>query len=273
MRTRSGSDDSMFADRDEPERDGSVNEDSLLFGVGVTTSAGVLAGSQTHEEVPQMTKDDTHSAVVTAIDNLLKVTTRTVEEETKWQLGADVTKEEIAQQTELRVFMFLRPNSPGRTVSMVHSIAQCWIPGQVRGKYVGVTGDATEVGNTLTAIALQEQKTWKVVKESISVDMEALVAEVGRDATVKTKIWSAGGETKEVEMPRIIHVPLCLAKHMYGEGKRYTPYDVNNIILTLFTNDEGNVPAFWEPISTWCLVAQQTDEICLDVAAITEPDR
>ena len=86
-----------------------------------------------------------------------------------------------------------------------------------------MTGDATEVGNTLTAIALQEQKTWKLVKEAISVDMEALVAEVGQDATVKTKIWSSMGETKEVEMPRIIHVPLCLAKHMYGEGKRYTP--------------------------------------------------
>ena len=83
MRTRSGSDDSMFADRDEPERDGSVNEDSLLFGVGVATSAGVVAGLQTHGEVPQTTKDDTHSAVVTAIDNLLNVTTRTVEEETK----------------------------------------------------------------------------------------------------------------------------------------------------------------------------------------------
>ena len=78
---------------------------------------------------------------------------------------------------------------------------------------------------------------------------------------------------KEVELPRIMHVPLCLAKYMYEEGKRYTPYDVINIIMTQYVEDDGLVPKCWDLISKWCLVAQQTDEICLDVSAITEPDR
>ena len=261
MHTQSNSYDSIFAEKDEQEREVNVDEGPLPYGVETTTEAGAETGLQGQGNALRMTKDGTHSAVVSAIDNLMKATTRTLEEEIKWQLGTDVPKEEIAQQTELRVFMFLRPNSPERTVSMVHSIAQCWIMGQARGKYVGVTGDATEAGNTLTAVALQEQKTWKLVKETISFDIEALVTEVENDTTVKTKIWKATGGTKEVEMPRIIHVPLCLAKHMYGEGKRYTPYDVNNIIMTLFIDDAGIVPACWEPISTWCLLAQQTDEI------------
>jgi hypothetical protein len=69
-----------------------------------------------------------------------------MEEEIKWQLGNDVTKEEIAQQTELTVFMFLRPNIPGRIVSLVHSIAQCWIPGQARGKSLELRGMPRKLG-------------------------------------------------------------------------------------------------------------------------------
>jgi hypothetical protein len=132
---------------DGTERVGEKNDDTeaqdLLY---PTTGAGAATGS------PQTTRNESNSAVVTAIDNLLSVTTRTLKEEIKWQLGSDVEKEEIAQQTELTVFMFLRPGSPERTVSLIHSIAQCWIPGQAQGKYVGVTGDATEAGNTLTAV-------------------------------------------------------------------------------------------------------------------------
>ncbi len=61
---------------------------------------------------------------------------------------------------------------------------------------------------------------------------------------------------------------------MYGEGKRYTPYDVHNIIMTQYVEDNtGLVPKCWEQISTWCLLVQQTDDIYLDVSAITEPDR
>ena len=88
---------------------------------------------------------------------------------------------------------------------------------------------------------------------------------------LKKRVVERDSNTREVEMPRIIHVPLRLAKHMYKEGKRYTPYDVNEIITKLYVDDVGSVPACWEPIATWCLLAQQGDEVCLDVAAITEP--
>jgi hypothetical protein len=69
---------------------------------------------------------------------------------------------------------------------MVHSVSQFWTAG-CHGKHVGVTGDATEAGNMLTAVALQEQKTWTLVKKTISCDFGALVAEVDADPTVKKK--------------------------------------------------------------------------------------
>jgi hypothetical protein len=72
---------------------------------------------------------------------------------------------------------------------MVHSVSQFWTAG-CRGKHVGVTGDATEAGNMLTAVALQEQKTWTLVKKTISCDFGALVAEVDADPTVKKKFWT-----------------------------------------------------------------------------------
>jgi hypothetical protein len=93
---------------------------------------------------------------------------------------------------------------------------------RICGKYVGVTGDATEVGNTLTAVALQEHKMWTLVKKTMSCDIVALVAEVEANPTAKKKIWTCNNDTKEVELPHIMHVPLCLAKYMYGEGKRLT---------------------------------------------------
>ena len=209
-RSRGGSYDNVFGDGTERVRESDDDAEAQdVF--ETTTDAGAAAGAPGQGKTPQTTRNDSNSAVVTAIDNLLSVTTRTLEEEIKWQLGNDVQKEEIAQQTEITVFMFLRPNSPERIVSLVHSIAQCWIPGQARGKYVGVTGDATEAGNTLTAVALQEVKTWTMIKKTISLDMEALVEEVEDDPTVKTKLWTSTSKTKEVEMPRIMHVPLCLA--------------------------------------------------------------
>ena len=118
MRTGSsgGSYDDMFGDgteHGERERDDHVDERD---GFETTTGVGTAAVSPGQGNAPQMTRNGTHSAVVTAIDNLLNVATRSMEEEIKWQLG-----KEIAQQTELTVFMFLRPNSPGRTVSLVHS--------------------------------------------------------------------------------------------------------------------------------------------------------
>jgi len=163
-RSRGDSYDEVFGDGTERVREN--NDDAEAQDVLETTmGAGAAAGSPGQGNTPQTTRNDSNSAVVTAIDNLLSVTMRTLEEEIKWQLGNDVQKEEIAQQTEITVFMFLRPNSPERTVSLVHSIAQCWIPGHARGKYVGVTGDATEAGNTLTAVALQELKTWTLIKK------------------------------------------------------------------------------------------------------------
>ena len=232
---------------------------------------GAAPGS-TGGSAQQVSQGGTYSAVVTAIDKMLKNTTTNVEEEVKWQLGPIVTKEEIAQQTELRIFMILRPNNPERTISMIHSVAQCWTPG-CRGKYVGITGDATEVGNTLTAVELQVKKTWDMAKKTISLEIAELIVAVEADPTMKQKLWKSNTNTKEVEMPRIMHVPLCLARVMYSKGKRYTPYDVNEIIMTEFADDAGVVPVYWEKIATWCLMAQQTDEICVDVLAITEPDR
>jgi hypothetical protein len=112
-------------------------------------------------------------------------------------------------------------------------------------------------------VALQEQKTWLLTKKTISFDMGALVAEVEDDATAKTKLWTSTSNTREVEMPRILHVPLRLAKHMYEEGKRYTPYDVNEIITTLlYVDDAGLLPAYWEQIASWCMLAQQTESLC-----------
>jgi hypothetical protein len=43
----------------------------------------------------------------------------------------------------------------------------------------------------LTAVTLQEQKTWQAVKKTISLDIGALVAEVEDDPTAKTKIWTS----------------------------------------------------------------------------------
>ena len=268
-RSRGNSYDAVFGDDTEQVRENKDDAEAQDV-LETTTGAGATAGSP-GQNTPQSTRNE--SAVATAIDKLMSVTTRTLEEEIKWQLGNDVSKEEIAQQTEITVFMFLRPNSPERAVSLVHSIAQCWITGHARGKYVGVTGDATEAGNTLTAVALQEQKTWALVKKTISLDMEELTGAVEGDPTVKTKIWTSTNNTEEVEMPRIMHVPLCLAKHMYEEGKRFTPYDISSIVQTLYEDDVGILPVCWATITTWCMLAQQSDDVCLDVAAITEPDR
>ena len=103
MRTRSsgGSYDDMFGDgteHGEREIDDHMDEPD---GLETTTGAGTEAGALGQGRSPQMMRDGTYSAVVTAIDNLLSVTTRTLEEEIEWQLGNTVQREDIAQQTEL----------------------------------------------------------------------------------------------------------------------------------------------------------------------------
>ena len=111
------------------------------------------------------------SAMVAAIDNLLNMTSVPLAEEIKWQVGTETTKDNIAGQMDLKVFMILRPGSKGRTVSLIHSIAQCFATGQAHGKYVGFVGDATDVGVTLAAVELQQNKTWDTPKQSISLDL------------------------------------------------------------------------------------------------------
>ena len=264
----------MFGDTPPNEAE-STNETGRNEQTGPATTSmgqGGLPQSMIQGGIPKSAQSSTYSAVVTAIDNAMKVTTTTVEEEIKWQLGAKVKREEIAQQTEIKVFMILRPNKSGRTISLLHSISQCWTEG-CRGKYIAFTGDATDVGNTLTAVMLQGNKTWELVKKTISTDIATLVTEVAADPTLKNRVWTCNNTMKEVEFPRIMHVPLCLAKIMYSEGKGYTPYDVIDTIGETFADDAGNVPAYWESISTWCLMALQADELRLDVAAIIDPDR
>jgi hypothetical protein len=272
-------DNTFDEDEDNRQYGGTTFEDSIQDEAEATIRTGT--DSQTGTETkpmrqgtaPRAATVGTYSAVLTAIDRMANVSTTTLEEEIDWQLGPDVTKEEIANQMELKIFMILRPTSIERAITLVHGIAQSWASGY-GGKYIAITGDATDAGNTLTAVALQEKKTWELVKKTVSTDVTTWAAEVQANPTIKKKLWACSNDQHEVEVPCIMHVPLCLAKYMYGEGKRYTPYDVHNIIMTQYVEDETElVPKCWERISTWCLVAQQTDDICLDVSAITEPDR
>ncbi len=171
----------MFGDTPPNEAE-STNETGRNEQTGTATTStgqGGLPQSMIQGGIPKSAQSSTYSAVVTAIDNAMKVTTTTVEEEIKWQLGAKVKREEIAQQTEIKVFMILRPNKSGRTISLLHSISQCWTEG-CRGKYIAFTGDATDVGNTLTAVMLQGNKTWELVKKTISTDIATLVTEADR---------------------------------------------------------------------------------------------
>jgi hypothetical protein len=171
-----------------------------------------------HSTAPRTVTFGTYSAVVNAIDKLSHEASTTLEEEIGWQLGPEVTKEEIANQMELKVFMILRPGSIERAVTLVHSIAQCWASGY-RGKYMAMTGDATDAGNTLTAVALQEKKTWELLKKKVSTDVDTWREEVQDDPKIKKKLWVCNKMENDLEVPRIMHVPLCLAKYMYEEGK------------------------------------------------------
>jgi hypothetical protein len=272
-------DDTFDEDEDNRQYGGTTFEDSIQEEAEATIRTGTDGQTGTETEptrqgtAPRAATVGTYSAVLTAIDRMANISTTTLEEEIDWQLGPDVTKEEIANQMELKIFMILRPTSIERAVTLVHGIAQCWASGY-RGKCIAITGDATDAGNTITAVSLQEKKTWELVKKTVSTDATAWAAEVQANPTIKKKLWACSNDQHKVEVPRIMHVPLCLAKYMYGEGKRYTPYDVHNIIMTQYVEDETElVPKCWERISTWCLVAHQTDDICLDVSAITEPDR
>ena len=72
------------------------------------------------------------------------------------------------------------------------------------------------------------------------------------------------------DIPRLLHVPLILAKYLLTKGGSYTPYDVLEVIATEFVNDIGEVEKMWEPIIMWCLVAAQSNKIQIDVVAIIE---
>ena len=211
------------------------------------------------------------SVVVAAIDKLLNVKSESLLEDIKWQIGPGVSKDEVAGQMELRIFMFLLPGNKGRTVSFLHSIAQCFAAGQEHGKYVGFVGDVTDVGVTLAAVELQQVKSWETLKETISADVEEYKNECEATPAIKTKEWKATGTMREVaDIPRLLHVPLILAKYLLTKGGSYTPYDVLEVIATEFVNDIGEVEKMWEPIIMWCLVAAQSNKIQIDVVAIIE---
>lgn len=73
--------------------------------------------------------------VMAAINKLCSITTIPLMEGIKWQLSTAVTKDKIAGQMELKMFMLLHhKGSKGRSVSLLHSIAQCFFaPGQAHG--------------------------------------------------------------------------------------------------------------------------------------------
>ena len=258
-----------------PDNENDEEEDYKNVGWGEDEMVGTMVGTETQKGVKGFARGQgTKSSLVAAIDRLLSVTTVPLAEEIEWQVGPETTKDEIAGQMDLKVFMILRPGSKDRTVSLVHSIAQCFATGQAHGKYVGFVGDATDVGVTLAAVELQQNKTWDTPKQVISTNLEEYTTACEGDPELKKKKWTATVTTNEVaSTPRLLHVPLILARHMLMEGKRYTPYDVLHIISTHFSDDAGVVGRHWYPITTWCLFAAQNDAIQLDVIAVIEMER
>jgi hypothetical protein len=95
--TRGSTHDNTFDEKEDDEQDeGATFEENPQDEVELTTRTGQddKAGAATRSTgqviVPQLAQGGTYSAVETAIDNILNVTTTTVEEEIKWQLGPNV---------------------------------------------------------------------------------------------------------------------------------------------------------------------------------------
>ena len=110
-----------------PDNENDEEEDYKNVGWGEDEMVGTMVGTETQKGVQGFARGQgTKSSMVAAIDRLLSVTTVPLAEEIEWQVGPETTKDEIAGQMDLKVFMILRPGSKDRTVSLVHSIAQCF---------------------------------------------------------------------------------------------------------------------------------------------------
>jgi hypothetical protein len=149
----------------------------------------------------------------------------------------------------------------------------------LQGQIIGFMGNQTAT-HEATPILLPQLKTWQWVKEMVFTDGPAHIKYYEDDASRVGTLWKGeGGDATskvEIQVPRLLVIPLWLLDHIRKEGRPLMPHEILRIVVTHLkeVNDAAYADA-WGTLATWCYMASQADKdgeslLAFAIEAITE---
>jgi hypothetical protein len=170
-------------------------------------------------------------------------------------------KDQCLSQSNFWAFAFMKGRSP--VVHMAQSIGQFFgmsrLALDVQGKHSGFIGDRVH-GRYPIPFLLPPQNAWMWQKTKYVKNTARFTGHHERVEN-RDKLWATGeGDPDIIEaaLPRLLALPMFLAKLLCKQGGTCLPYKLQNYIRDRIDSGAFNFPADkWQLLLDWCLAASQ----------------
>jgi len=190
-------------------------------------------------------------------------------------------KDVMGSLQDFKAYLFVKQGSCFATVmhSPLKFAAISAATQHLLGRIIGFVGDRTTTREP-TPILLPQLKTWQWVKESVFTDGPALIKHYEDDASRIGTLWKGEGADAtskgEIQVPRLIAIPLWLLDRIRKEGRALMPQEILRIVVAhLEEANDAQYAMAWETLATWCYMASQGNKdgeilTSFSIEAITE---